>query len=48
MKVPYQWILTFWVYLARPSQNTHNSAVWLGIMQEKVAILNKEKVLISG
>ena len=29
---------TFWVCLARPSQSTHNSSVWLGVMQQKVAI----------
>ena len=36
----YKVMLTFWVHLARPSQSTFNFSVWLGITQQKVAILN--------
>ena len=42
-KFPYKLIPAFWVCFARPSQSTHNSSIWLGVMQQKVAILNKEK-----
>ena len=43
MKVFNKLILTFWVGLVRPSQSTHNSSVWHGVIQQKVAILNNGK-----
>ena len=47
MKVFYKLILIFWVCLARPSKITQNLLVWLGVMQEKVAILNYGKIVNS-
>ena len=36
--------LTLWVYLTRPNQSTQKHPfVWLGVMQQKVAILNLGK-----
>ena len=43
VKVSGKLILTFWVCLARVIQSTHNSSVWLGVMQQKLDILNKGK-----
>ena len=40
MEVSYNLILIFQVCLARPSQSTHDTSVWLSLMQQYVAILN--------
>ena len=44
MKVSFKFILLFWVSLARPSQCTHNSSIWIVIMQQKVVTLIAKKL----